>query len=140
MFYDWINIVINLSWIKKRVRDKVLLLLPTDSNKVLLQRKGPFEVVEVLNRMDYRFDVIGIIGTYHDNMLKQYVERQSMTSHRLTSIKTAAVVDEADETGEYSLGDSIVSLTKRTKSYKDVSISNQIQSEQICEAVSLIEQ
>ena len=34
------------------VGDKVLLLLPTDSNKLLLQWKGPFEVTEVLNRMD----------------------------------------------------------------------------------------
>ena len=27
------------------VGDKVLLLLPTDSNKLLLQSKGPYEVV-----------------------------------------------------------------------------------------------
>ena len=35
------------------VGDKVLLLLPTDSNKLLLEWKGPYEVVEVVNRMDY---------------------------------------------------------------------------------------
>ena len=35
-----------------KVGDKVLLLLPTDSNKLVLQWKDPFEVVEVLNRMD----------------------------------------------------------------------------------------
>ena len=35
------------------VGDKVLLLLPTESNKLLLQWKGPYEIVEVLNRMDY---------------------------------------------------------------------------------------
>ena len=41
---------------KKRsfeVGQKVVVLLPTD-NKLLLQWKGPYEVVEVLNRMDYR--------------------------------------------------------------------------------------
>ena len=57
------------------VGDKVLLLLPTESNKLLLQRKGPYEVVEIVNRMDYKVDVDGVVGTYHANMLKQYVER-----------------------------------------------------------------
>ena len=37
------------------VIDKVLLLLPTESNKVLLQWKGPYEVVEIVNSMDYMF-------------------------------------------------------------------------------------
>ena len=35
------------------VGDNVLLLLPTDSNKLLLQWKGPYKVVEVVNRMDF---------------------------------------------------------------------------------------
>ena len=43
------------------VEDKVLLLLPTDSNKLLLQWKGPYEVVEVVNRMDYTVDVNGVV-------------------------------------------------------------------------------
>ena len=63
------------------VRDKVLLLLPTESNKLLLQWKCPYEVVEIVNRMDYRVDVDGVVGTYHANMLKQYVERRNVTSH-----------------------------------------------------------
>ena len=65
------------------VGDKVLLLLPTKSNKLLLQWKGPYEVVELVNRMDYRVDVDGVVGTYHANMLKQYVERKNVTSHCL---------------------------------------------------------
>ena len=52
------------------VRDKVLLLLPTESNKLLLQWKGPYEVVEIVYRMDHRVDVDGVVGTYHANMLK----------------------------------------------------------------------
>ena len=55
------------------VGDKVLLLLPTESNKLLLQWKGPYEVVEIVNRMDSKVDVDGVVGTYHANMLKQYV-------------------------------------------------------------------
>ena len=52
------------------VGDKVLLLLPTDSNKLLLQRKGPYENVEVVNRMEYKIDVNGVISMYHANMSK----------------------------------------------------------------------
>ena len=56
------------------VRDKVLLPLPTEGNKLLLQWKGLYEVVELVNRMDYRVDVDGVVRRYHANMLKQYVE------------------------------------------------------------------
>ena len=45
------------------VGDKVLLLLPTDSNKLLLLWKGPYKVVEVVNRMDYKIDVNGVVST-----------------------------------------------------------------------------
>ena len=50
------------------MEDNALLLLSTDNNK-LLQRKGHFGVIEVLNRMNYRIDVNGIIGIYHTSML-----------------------------------------------------------------------
>ena len=56
---------------KLDVGDKVLLLLPTDRNKLLLQWKSPYELVEVVNRMDYKIDVNGVVSTYHANMLKQ---------------------------------------------------------------------
>ena len=46
-------------------RDKVLLLLPTTHNKLMLQWKGPYEVVEVVNRMDYKVKVDDRVGTYH---------------------------------------------------------------------------
>ena len=52
---------------KFKVGNKVILLRPADSNKLLLQWKGPFEVVEVLNRMDYRIEVNSVFGTYHSS-------------------------------------------------------------------------
>ena len=62
------------------VGENVLLLLPTESNKLLLQWKGPYEVVEIVNRMDYKVDVDGVVRTYHANMLKQYVELKNLVS------------------------------------------------------------
>ena len=58
-----------------KVNDKVLILLPTDSNKLLMQWKGPFRVTDQFNDCDYRIDVNGKIRSYHINLLKKYVER-----------------------------------------------------------------
>ena len=50
-------------------------------------------MVEIVNRMDYRVDVDGVVGTYHANMLKQYVERKNVTSHCLLSAEANVTVD-----------------------------------------------
>jgi hypothetical protein len=42
------------------VGDKVLVLLPTDSNKLLMQWKSPFCVTRKLNKVDYQVDVATI--------------------------------------------------------------------------------
>jgi len=67
----------------------VLVLLPTDSNKLLLQWQGPFEVLERVIGDDYRIQLAGRAKTCHANMLKKYWnwERKLMT----------AVVNEPEE-------------------------------------------
>ena len=58
--------------------DLVLLLLPTDHNKLLLQWKGPFSVLAKLGQVDYRIDLgEGRTKTFHANLLKKYVARTS---------------------------------------------------------------
>ena len=81
----------------------MLILLPTNSNKLLLQWKGPYEVDEVVNRMDYKIDVEGIVKTYHANMLKQYVERHT-ASHCLLSAESV-ISTEVDENDVSSLNE-----------------------------------
>ena len=68
------------------VGEKVLLLLPSESNKVLLQWNDPYEVLEVVNVMNYKIDVKGVVSTYPANMLKLYVESQNVTSYRSAAI------------------------------------------------------
>ena len=63
-----------------------------------------------------------------------------MTSHRLMSIETVAVADEADEADEYSLEDCTFPSTQRTETYKDVNISNELTPDRFREAKSLVEQ
>jgi len=58
-----------------RAGDKVLLLLPTDTNKLLVQWRGPFEVESRVGRCDYHIMINGKAKTFHANMLKLYVER-----------------------------------------------------------------
>jgi len=47
-----------------------LVLLPTDSNKLLLQWKGPFEVLQRIRGDEYRIQLAGRTNTFHANMLK----------------------------------------------------------------------
>ena len=56
--------------------DKVLLLLPTDTNKLLMQWKGSYEIMSWCGKgNDYRVEVNKKVKTFHANMLKKYIER-----------------------------------------------------------------
>ena len=121
------------------VGDKISLLLPTESNKLLLQWKCPYEIDEVINRMDYKVDVSGVENMYHANMLKQYVERQNVASHCLMSAEATASVNEDDDTEEFSFDECAFPTTKQPKSYNDVCCSDTLPSEQRSEVETLIE-
>ena len=94
------------------VGDKVLLLLPSESNKVLLQWNGPYEVLEVVNAMNYKINVKGVVNTYPANMLKLYVERQNVTSYRSAAIDAHCNVkskDHRDPTVHRAIVDTVTS-------------------------------
>ena len=118
----------------------MLLLLPTDNNKLLLQWKGPYDIVEVVNRMDYKIDVDGIVNTYHANMLKLYVERQDVMSHCLMSAEASSTVDEEVENEEFGLNECAFPTAKQPESYNDVSICETLTSEQRSDVETLIGQ
>lgn len=71
-----------------KVGDEVLILLPTDHNKLLLQWKGPFRVVKRVAPYDYTLDINGKVKTFHINMLKRYFTRKVEAEE---SLRTAAV-------------------------------------------------
>ena len=62
------------------VGDKVLVLLPSDNNKLLLQWKGPYKIIKKVNKVDYQIEINGKVRCYHANMLKLYVERETSES------------------------------------------------------------
>ena len=65
---------------KYKVGDKVLVLLPTDKNKLTMQWKGPYEIVEEKHENDYVIEMKNKNKTFHVNMLKLYNVRESETS------------------------------------------------------------
>ena len=80
-FYD------ERTWSRKfDVGDKVRLLLPSESNEILLQWNGLYEILEVVNVMNYKINVKDVINTYPAYMLKLYVECQKVTSYRSAAV------------------------------------------------------
>ena len=72
-------------------------------------------------------------------MLKQYVERRNELSHCLLSAKAIESVDD-DDNEDFPLDDCIVPTAKKPESYRDVSISDTLTSEQRKEVETLMKQ
>ena len=86
---------------KLKVSDKALMLLPTKTNKLLMEWKGQYEVVEKLSPLNYRIKVGRKVKTFHINMLKQYIEReddeQSDQLNDTSQVCAISVIDMASE-------------------------------------------
>ncbi|KAK7094305.1 hypothetical protein V1264_007945 [Littorina saxatilis] len=83
--------------------NKVLILLPTDHNKLLMQWKGPYEVEAVVGINDYNVNVGKKSKIYHANLLKLYVERPP------EAVQVAAIVEEPAELDEFD-GEELLEL------------------------------
>ena len=55
--------------------DQVLLLLPTSSNKLTSQWKGPYEIVEKVSEVEYKIEINGKTKQFHINTLQEFVPR-----------------------------------------------------------------
>ena len=91
--------------------DRVLLLLPTERNKLLLQWKGPFQVVDVVSPTDYRIDINGKRKVFHINLLKQYHERGTEAE---TTDETQTVGETQDTAATAVIEDDEVSTPDHT--------------------------
>ena len=88
--------------------DEVLLLLPDDNNKLLMQWRGPFAVIEKVNQVDYVIRIKGKNKTFHANLLKKYHRRSKVIDDKGSekskssdeAIASVSVIDEADTEGE----------------------------------------
>lgn len=94
------------------VGDKVLILLPTDHNKLLLQWKGPYTILQRFNDVDYKVQVNNKAKTYHINLLKKYISRKPVDESALSVFDLPLVSSDNEqvESNEISLGMETVDL------------------------------
>jgi len=95
-----------------KVGDKVLLLLTAD-DKLLMQRKAPFEVVERIN--DYRTQLPARTKIFHANLLKQYHERSTEEVTCRLQLTAAVVEYESSDSEDLCLLSDF-----QTETYQDV--------------------
>lgn len=92
-----------------------------------MQWKGPFTIVEKVGKVDYTIDMCGKLKTFHANMLKLYVERESDID--ILGIAGVAVVDIEDEDdGNETLVDS--PREARKEGSIDVTVSAELTDDQ----------
>ena len=119
--------------------EKVLVLLPTETNKLLVRWQGPYNIVSVLGD-DYRVEVKGKVKTYHANLLKKYIERridQSVSStieiaeNSVLQVVSSAIIEPDSEKGTVD-DDSLIqfSCMEQTETYKDVVINPDLDEQQ----------
>ena len=74
------------------VGDQVQILLPTDSNKLLMQWRGPYIVEIRVGANDYRIKMGSKTKTYHVNMWNKYIAREPEVDVVLMSNKDDATL------------------------------------------------
>ena len=128
--------------------DKVLVLLPTDHNKLLMQWKGPFEVSAVVGLNDYKVRVKGKEKVYHANLLKKYFEREdsapvgavaveeNITNRKNDDVKSELeIVDPVEDVDFLEIGGYVAK-----ESIKDVATGDNLTDEQRAEFMGLATQ
>ena len=133
------------------VGDKALVLLPTDTNKLLMKWKGPYVVKERVGLNDYRIDVGGKTKVYHINLLKRFHEREkeafcSMEEHKggpvLNTVCSAVIEATERVTGEAVINDELLDLCSclATETFEDVKYGSELSSDQVSEAAGLVKE
>lgn len=140
-----------------KVGDEVLVLLPTDHNKLLMHWKGPFRIVQTQGQLDYKVDLGKRVITFHANLLRRYLRRED---DQLGQVHTAAVlelaatsvIEEEDDTDvgtnnceevgyERKLpSESLLQLPslRRTQTFADVKVAKELSDKQQRQVSSLL--
>ena len=131
--------------------DKVLLLLPTESNKLKMQWKGPFQVLKRFGEADYVIQFPHRAKTFHANMLKRYYERQPEIENRsneeavndeMQAVGAAVVVEELSDAEMSLTGEGNLPLFNnlQRETYKDVEIGHDLSADQKKDVENLLEE
>nr|KAG5696828.1 hypothetical protein BaRGS_030952 [Batillaria attramentaria] len=85
--------------------DQVLVLLPTDNKKLLMQWKGSYKVEAVVGLNDYRVQVNNKVKVYHANLLKKYVEREHPDELPTATVACLSAEEELDDEKLFDLNE-----------------------------------
>ncbi|XP_033752174.1 uncharacterized protein LOC117335982 [Pecten maximus] len=115
------------------VDDKVLILLPTKTNKLLMQWRGPYSVTAKKGPMDYEVDMVGKKKTFHVNMLKKYFKKDVEGAGSIGGVLccvTAAVVHEDELEPECHRELESFPVRAGKEGMEDVNVSEHLATEQ----------
>ena len=116
-----------------KVGDKVLVLLPTDTNKLLMRWKGLFPITEKLGTVDYRIDMHGVQKTFHANLLKLYVSREPEL------VGALGVIEPDEETSEIQEERVSIPEKQRTQGPEDVHVSDRLSPDEALQVKSVLQ-
>lgn len=112
--------------------DSVLLLLPTANNKLIMQWKDPFLVIDKVGESDYQIEINGKVKLFHANMLKRYVSRDS---EGLEVTCNNVVVCTPDT---YGLQEHLFCPLEAKETVSDVEVSSDLEKEQARQVRQLV--
>ena len=116
--------------------DSVLLLLPTSSNKLLMQWKGPFVVLEKLGVNDYKVQLPSGPKVFHANLLKLYHSRSEITGNlEVMPVSFWVIEHDEDEVEGCELP-----ILEQTENVKDVVINPRLKDSQKHQLENLLQQ
>ena len=84
-----------------KVHDKVLLLLPTSTNNLLAEWRGPYEIIDQVSPVDYTVKMKKKTKTFHINMIKKWYDRHE--DENLEVDNQDEIIDEADDRHFHSI-------------------------------------
>ena len=98
------------------------MLLPTANNKLLLQWKGPYRIMEKKGQCDYVIDMDGQKKIFHANMLKKYYSRPEEDMSVINDLSTAVVEDDEDIGSK----EFILPNVSQKETWQDVKVCDQL--------------
>ena len=115
--------------------DRVLVLLPTSTKKILAQWKGPVKVVEKISPVDYRVKYDnGVTKVYHVNMLKRWFDRNEEIDDQ--AMVAVCVVDKVEDDNEW-IGNP---LMDPRDTFRDVMIAETLSTRQKTELMECLQE
>lgn len=117
---------------KIEVGQKVLILLPTHTSKLLASWKGPFIVTDKVSPVDYKVKVRGKDKVFHVNMLKLWHERvdndldNNVTTDIAACLNVISGLNTDEGTDDSEMTTDITPVLKSKENVDDVTISPEL--------------